>query len=225
MHHLRRDVSVKDSDGSRTFRALFISDVHLGTQRVPGRARCSTSCANTMPKRSTWSATSSTAGRSRPAGTGRSSTTTWCRSCCARRARARASSTCRAITTRCCATSTARISAASRWSRTRCMRAPTGGATSSPMATSSISWCRMRAGSRCSATRPTTSRSTSTASSTPSAAASASPTGRCRKWAKLKVKNAVNYIGDFEKTLAAEAQRFHADGVICGHIHHAAIHD
>jgi UDP-2,3-diacylglucosamine pyrophosphatase LpxH len=45
------------------------------------------------------------------------------------------------------------------------------------------------------------------------------------KWAKLKVKNAVNYIGDFEKTLAAEAQRFHADGVICGHIHHAAIHD
>ena len=45
------------------------------------------------------------------------------------------------------------------------------------------------------------------------------------KWAKLKVKNAVNYIGDFEKTLAAEAERFHADGVICGHIHHAADHE
>src|SRR5215831_14664203 len=45
------------------------------------------------------------------------------------------------------------------------------------------------------------------------------------RWAKLKVKNAVNYIGDFEKTLAAEAHRFAADGVICGHIHHAAIHD
>jgi UDP-2,3-diacylglucosamine pyrophosphatase LpxH len=45
------------------------------------------------------------------------------------------------------------------------------------------------------------------------------------KWAKLKVKNAVNYIGDFEKVLAAEAQRYAADGVICGHIHHAAIHD
>ena len=45
------------------------------------------------------------------------------------------------------------------------------------------------------------------------------------KWAKLKVKNAVNYIGDFEKTLAAEAERFHADGVICGHIHHPVIHD
>jgi UDP-2,3-diacylglucosamine pyrophosphatase LpxH len=45
------------------------------------------------------------------------------------------------------------------------------------------------------------------------------------KWAKLKVKNAVNYIGDFEKALAAEARRYAVDGVICGHIHHAAIHD
>ncbi len=44
------------------------------------------------------------------------------------------------------------------------------------------------------------------------------------KWAKLKVKNAVNYIGDFEKTLAAEAERHDADGVICGHIHHATMH-
>jgi UDP-2,3-diacylglucosamine pyrophosphatase LpxH len=45
------------------------------------------------------------------------------------------------------------------------------------------------------------------------------------QWAKLKVKNAVNFIGQFEKTLVAEAQRHHADGVICGHIHHAVIHD
>jgi UDP-2,3-diacylglucosamine pyrophosphatase LpxH len=45
------------------------------------------------------------------------------------------------------------------------------------------------------------------------------------KWAKLKVKNAVNYIGDFEKALAGEAQRHAVDGVICGHIHHAVIHD
>jgi UDP-2,3-diacylglucosamine pyrophosphatase LpxH len=45
------------------------------------------------------------------------------------------------------------------------------------------------------------------------------------QWAKLKVKNAVSYIGDYEKTLTAEAQRHGADGVICGHIHHAAIHD
>ena len=45
------------------------------------------------------------------------------------------------------------------------------------------------------------------------------------QWAKLKVKNAVNYIGEFERTLADEARRHAADGVICGHIHHAAIHD
>ena len=45
------------------------------------------------------------------------------------------------------------------------------------------------------------------------------------QWAKLKVKNAVSYIGDFEKTLVAEARRHDVDGVICGHIHHAAIHD
>jgi UDP-2,3-diacylglucosamine pyrophosphatase LpxH len=44
------------------------------------------------------------------------------------------------------------------------------------------------------------------------------------KWAKLKVKNAVSYIGEFEKTLVAEARRHAADGVICGHIHLAASH-
>jgi len=42
-------------------------------------------------------------------------------------------------------------------------------------------------------------------------------------WAKMKVKNAVNFIGDFEKTLALEAKHKNADGVICGHIHHATI--
>jgi UDP-2,3-diacylglucosamine pyrophosphatase LpxH len=45
------------------------------------------------------------------------------------------------------------------------------------------------------------------------------------QWAKYKVKNAVNFIGEFEKTLAAEASRHGLDGVICGHIHHAAAHD
>jgi UDP-2,3-diacylglucosamine pyrophosphatase LpxH len=44
-------------------------------------------------------------------------------------------------------------------------------------------------------------------------------------WAKLKVKNAVNFIGAFERELAAEAKRRGADGVICGHIHHAAIRE
>jgi UDP-2,3-diacylglucosamine pyrophosphatase LpxH len=45
------------------------------------------------------------------------------------------------------------------------------------------------------------------------------------QWAKHKVKNAVNYIGEFEKTLVIEARRNAADGVICGHIHHATIHN
>src|SRR4029077_8379162 len=45
------------------------------------------------------------------------------------------------------------------------------------------------------------------------------------QWAKLKVKNAVNYIGAFEKALASEAKHHHADGVICGHIHYATMHD
>src|SRR6202021_37365 len=37
--------------------------------------------------------------------------------------------------------------------------------------------------------------------------------------------NAVNYIGAFEQTLSAEAHRHKVDGVICGHIHHAVMHD
>ena len=45
------------------------------------------------------------------------------------------------------------------------------------------------------------------------------------KWAKMKVKNAVTFIGEFERTLAAEAQRHGADGIICGHIHHPTIQD
>jgi UDP-2,3-diacylglucosamine pyrophosphatase LpxH len=44
-------------------------------------------------------------------------------------------------------------------------------------------------------------------------------------WAKLKVKNAVNFIGAYEAALAEAARRHHADGVVCGHIHHAAIRD
>jgi UDP-2,3-diacylglucosamine pyrophosphatase LpxH len=44
-------------------------------------------------------------------------------------------------------------------------------------------------------------------------------------WAKLKVKNAVNFIGSFEQALAEEARRRGTDGVICGHIHHPCIRD
>ena len=44
-------------------------------------------------------------------------------------------------------------------------------------------------------------------------------------WAKMKVKTAVNHIGRFEELLALEARRRDVQGVICGHIHHAVIHD
>ena len=44
-------------------------------------------------------------------------------------------------------------------------------------------------------------------------------------WAKSRVKNAVNFIGRFEDALAADAERHGVDGVICGHIHHAALRD
>jgi UDP-2,3-diacylglucosamine pyrophosphatase LpxH len=40
---------------------------------------------------------------------------------------------------------------------------------------------------------------------------------------KQRVKRAVNYIGEFERALAQEAKRHDAQGVICGHIHHAAM--
>ncbi len=38
---------------------------------------------------------------------------------------------------------------------------------------------------------------------------------------KLKVKSAVNFIGEFEEALSSEARRRGAAGLICGHIHHA----
>jgi len=42
-------------------------------------------------------------------------------------------------------------------------------------------------------------------------------------WAKQQVKTAVNFIGEFQKVVVEEARRNDADGVICGHIHHAVI--
>jgi UDP-2,3-diacylglucosamine pyrophosphatase LpxH len=44
-------------------------------------------------------------------------------------------------------------------------------------------------------------------------------------WAKFKVKNAVNFIGSFERELAGEAKRRGVDGVVCGHIHHPIIRE
>jgi UDP-2,3-diacylglucosamine pyrophosphatase LpxH len=42
---------------------------------------------------------------------------------------------------------------------------------------------------------------------------------------KLRVKNAVQYIGSFADALSDEARRRGFDGVICGHIHHAEIRE
>ncbi len=39
---------------------------------------------------------------------------------------------------------------------------------------------------------------------------------------KLRVKTAVNFIGEFEQAISVEAKRRNVDGVICGHIHHIA---
>jgi UDP-2,3-diacylglucosamine pyrophosphatase LpxH len=40
---------------------------------------------------------------------------------------------------------------------------------------------------------------------------------------KHKVKNAVQFISDFEQAVARETERRGVDGVVCGHIHHAEI--
>ena len=42
---------------------------------------------------------------------------------------------------------------------------------------------------------------------------------------KDRVKNAVKYIANFERAIAAEARRRGLDGVVCGHIHRAEIRD
>ena len=42
---------------------------------------------------------------------------------------------------------------------------------------------------------------------------------------KHRVKNAVQFIGNYEAAVASEARRRGVDGVVCGHIHHAEIRD
>ncbi|MBX3529711.1 MAG: UDP-2,3-diacylglucosamine diphosphatase [Rhizobiaceae bacterium] len=44
-------------------------------------------------------------------------------------------------------------------------------------------------------------------------------------WAKVRVKKAVSFISAFQKLVAEEARRSGTDGVICGHIHHAVIEE
>lgn len=42
-------------------------------------------------------------------------------------------------------------------------------------------------------------------------------------WLKYKVKSAVNFVGEFESTLSKYAKSKGADGVVCGHIHYARV--
>jgi UDP-2,3-diacylglucosamine pyrophosphatase LpxH len=43
-------------------------------------------------------------------------------------------------------------------------------------------------------------------------------------YAKKRVKDAVSFIGEFEKAVVRYAQEFSVDAVVCGHIHSASIH-
>jgi UDP-2,3-diacylglucosamine pyrophosphatase LpxH len=51
------------------------------------------------------------------------------------------------------------------------------------------------------------------------------PAWSLSRWARHKVKDVLNYVQSFEEALAAEATRRQAAGVICGHVHHASIRD
>ena len=42
---------------------------------------------------------------------------------------------------------------------------------------------------------------------------------------KHQVKNAVNFISDFEQVMTQEARRRGCDGVVCGHIHKAEVRE
>jgi UDP-2,3-diacylglucosamine pyrophosphatase LpxH len=43
-------------------------------------------------------------------------------------------------------------------------------------------------------------------------------------YAKKRVKDAVNFIGEFEKAVVRYAEKFSVDAVLCGHIHSASVH-
>ena len=45
------------------------------------------------------------------------------------------------------------------------------------------------------------------------------------QYLKLKVKRAVSYVNDFEHAVVREARKRGAQGVVCGHIHHAELRE
>ena len=51
------------------------------------------------------------------------------------------------------------------------------------------------------------------------------PTWSLSAWAKYKVKEAVNFISDYEENLSNWAVSMKATAIVCGHIHHANIRE
>jgi UDP-2,3-diacylglucosamine pyrophosphatase LpxH len=45
------------------------------------------------------------------------------------------------------------------------------------------------------------------------------------QWARHRFKQSLDYLGAFERDIAALAAEHQANGVICGHVHHAAMHE
>lgn len=45
------------------------------------------------------------------------------------------------------------------------------------------------------------------------------------QWARRRVKESIDYLGQFERDIVELAAAHRADGVICGHVHQPAIHD
>ena len=203
---MRQDMAIVEDSGSpRTCRSLFISDVHFGTRGCQAerlldflREYDADTIYLVGDIVDGWALSA--------AGTGRRRTTMWCRSFCARRARARASSTCRAITTRYCAISTARISAASRWSS---MHFTTGADGRRYLVTHGDQFDLVVQNARWLALLGDKAYDFAIGVNRVFNMVRRRlgfPYWSFSKWAKLKVKNAVNYIGDFERTLTAEAR-------------------
>ncbi len=81
----------------------------------------------------------------------------------------------------------------------------------------------MRAGWRCSATGPTRPRCASTRRVNAIRRCLGLPYWSLSAYLKQKVKNAVEFICRFEEAVARDVHHKGLDGVVCGHIHHAAI--
>ena len=190
-----------------TASARFSSPTFISARAAARPTSCSTSCAVTTPTPSIWSAISSTAGRC--------SRGWYWPQIAQRRGAEAAAQGAQGRAHRLRARQSRRIPArllrhafrrhrggGERHPRRRRRQALSG----HPRRHLRSRGARRRAGSPCSATRPTISRSPLNRLFNALRRSFGVPYWSLSQWAKLKVKNAVNYIGAFEKTLAAEAQ-------------------